>query len=191
MESSSKNPRQAARSGAEALRDAVRQAGRGEAEGTLEEPVTEETAEVVDSELDQVTRQRDEFRGDLQRITADFENFRKRALREREQASANADAKLLGELLVVLDDMERALDHAPEDEAGDGVRLVHSRLLGVLTSHGLSEVATNVPFDPHLHEALMMQPVEGKEHGTILEVVQKGWSIGDRVLRHARVIVAE
>lgn len=134
----------------------------------------------------------DELRDHLQRLAADFDNFRKRAVREREQAASAADARLLGELLVVLDDLERALGHSGEDASvSEGIRMVHGRLTDVLDRHGLTEVDTSGHFDPHLHEAMMMQPAgQGVVEGTIVDVVQKGYMLGDRVLRHARVIVA-
>lgn len=131
----------------------------------------------------------------LQRMAADFDNFRKRAAREREAASAAADAKLLGELLVVLDDFERAMevahgDNASVEDVAAGVRMIDERLRSVLGSAGLSEVATDAGFDPHLHEALLVQPGSGQPEGAIIQVVQRGYQLGDRVIRHARVIVA-
>lgn len=145
-----------------------------------------------------ILRERDQYRADLQRLAADFDNFRKRSQREKEQAASAADARLLGELLAVLDDFERALAHAGEAAAGstqaqlaDGIRMTHARLLGVLGQHGLQELPVGGAFDPHLHEAMMMQaPPPGVEPGTVLQVVQKGYMLGDRVLRHAKVIVA-
>ena len=148
--------------------------------------------------VEDVVRERDQYRADLQRLAADFDNFRKRSQREREQAATAADARLLGELLAVLDDFERALAHAGEAPAGspqsqlaDGIRMTHSRLWGVLAQHGLQEIQVGGMFDPHLHDAMMMQaPPPGVESGTVLQVVQKGYMLGDRVLRHAKVIVA-
>lgn len=150
------------------------------------------------TELDQVLRERDQYRADLQRLAADFDNFRKRAVRERDQAASAADAKLLGELLAVLDDFERALEHAGDAADGsahsqlvEGIRMTHARLLGVLSQHGLSEIPADGAFDPHLHEAMMMQPAPaGVAPNTVLQVVQKGYMLGDRVLRHAKVIVS-
>jgi len=98
------------------------------------------------------------------------------------------------ELLPVLDDLERALQAAEEHEEAkleEGVRLVHRAFAEALRREGLEEIATDGRFDPHVHEALLAQPVEGAEPGSVVDVVQKGYRLGDLVLRPARVIVAE
>jgi molecular chaperone GrpE len=133
------------------------------------------------------------------RLAADFDNYRKRVARESAELSRRANERLLNELLPVLDDLERALEaaaehnHTPEGEAKveEGVRLVHRSLVGLVERHGLKEIETDGLFDPHVHEALLAQPGEGAEAGSILQVLQKGYKLGDRVLRPARVIVAE
>ena len=92
----------------------------------------------------------------------------------------------------MLDDLERALDAAEEHEEAkleDGVRLVHRSLVDALHKEGLAEIATDGAFDPNVHEALLSQPDDEKESGEILDVLQKGYRLGDRVLRPARVIV--
>jgi molecular chaperone GrpE len=78
-----------------------------------------------------------------------------------------------------------------EAKLEDGVRLVHRALSDTLAKHGLEEIETEGAFDPHVHEALLAQPGEGAEPGSVLQVVQKGYRLGDRVLRPARVVVAE
>lgn len=146
--------------------------------------------------VEQLTSERDAMRNDLQRVAADFENFRRRAAREREQASAAAETRLLGELLGVIDDVERALEHAAKDDTSkesvvDGLTTVRTRLTSVVGSHGLERIDSSGTFDPHLHEAMMVQAAPGGEpDDTILQELQSGWKLGDRVLRHARVIVA-
>jgi molecular chaperone GrpE len=97
------------------------------------------------------------------------------------------------ELLPVLDDLGRALEAAEQHEEAaleDGVRLVHKQLMDVLAKEGLTEIDTDGAFDPHVHEALLAQPSDA-EAGTVLEVLQKGYRLGDHVLRPARVTVAE
>ena len=92
----------------------------------------------------------------------------------------------------MLDDLERALAAAEEHEEAkleEGVRLVHRELKAALDREGLAEIETDGVFDPHVHEALLSQPSEAEE-GSVLEVVQKGYRLGDRVLRPARVVVA-
>ena len=98
------------------------------------------------------------------------------------------------ELLPTLDDLERALDAAEvHDDATvvEGVRLVQRALQSALEREGLAEIETDGPFDPHVHEALLAQPGDGAEPGSVLQVVQKGYRLGDKVLRPARVVVAE
>ena len=128
------------------------------------------------------------------RLAADFDNYRKRVAREQAELSQRANERLLHELLPVLDDLERALEAAAEHEEAkleEGVRLVHRSLLELVARHGLSEIDTAGPFDPHVHEALLAQPGDGAEEGSVLQVLQKGYRLGGKVLRPARVIVAE
>jgi molecular chaperone GrpE len=138
-------------------------------------------------------RERDEYLDSLQRLKAEFDNYRKRSAREQESLVARAHERLVKELLPVLDDLERALEAATEHEEAkleEGVRLVHRALSDILTREGLAEIDTDGPFDPHVHEALLAQPAEA-ESGSVVEVLQKGYRLGDRVLRPARVVVAE
>jgi molecular chaperone GrpE len=149
-------------------------------EETIEEPAAEESAPAPDDSY--------------LRLAADFDNYRKRTAREHAELTQRANERLLNELLPVLDDLERALEAAAEHEEAkleEGVRLVHRSLLGLVERHGLTEIATEGAFDPHVHEALLAQPGEGAEEGSVLQVLQKGYRLGDKVIRPARVIVAE
>ena len=164
------------------------------AQPPVEERVSEleERVAGLEQELEAVTAERDERLGDLQRVAADFDNYRKRALRDQESLVARAHERLVKELLPVLDDLERALEAARDSETRsveEGVRLVHRELKAALDREGLAEIETNGVFDPHVHEALLSQPSEAEE-GSVLEVLQKGYKLGDRVLRPARVVVA-
>jgi len=157
-----------------------------------EEAPTNDTE--LEERLAEVERERDEYLNDLKRVAADFENYRKRVARDQEGLVARAHERLVKELLPVLDDLERALEAAAQHEEAkleEGVRLVHRSLLGLIERHGLSEIDTEGAFDPHVHEALLAQPREGAEEGAVLQVLQKGYRLGDKVLRPARVIVAE
>jgi len=161
-------------------------------EETVEAPVEEPAAEV--DPLEQVTKERDEYLDALQRLKAEFDNYRKRTAREQLDLSTRAAQRLVSELLPVLDDLERALSAAEEHEEAkleDGVRLVHRSLVDALQKEGLAEIETDGAFDPNVHEALLAQPSEEKESGQVLDVLQKGYRIGDKVLRPARVIVVE
>jgi len=157
--------------------------------------VTEHPAnapEHIEEKLAQLEAERDEHLNDLKRVAADFENYRKRVARDQESLVARAHERLVKELLPVLDDLERALAAAEEHQEAkleDGVRLVHEELKAALKREGLAEIKTNGRFDPHVHEALLSQPSDAEE-GSVLEVVQKGYRLGDRVVRPARVVVA-
>ena len=147
----------------------------------------------LEEQLAEVERVRDEYLNDLKRVAADFENYRKRVARDQEGLVARAHERLVKELLPVLDDLERALEAAAQHEEAkleEGVRLVHRELVEALAREGLVEVETDGQFDPHVHEALVSQPSE-QEDGSVIEVLQKGYRLGDRVLRPARVVVSQ
>ena len=149
-------------------------------EEVIEEPVEEETPPAPDDAY--------------LRLAADFDNYRKRVAREHAELTTRANERLVNELLPVLDDLERALEAAAEHEEAkleEGVKLVHRSLAALLERHGLTEIDTEGAFDPHVHEALLAQPAEGAEEGSVLQVLQKGYRLGEKVLRPARVIVAE
>ena len=128
----------------------------------------------------------------LLRLAADFENYKKRAARERQEYVQLANERLIAELIPILDDLERALAAAEEHQEAqleEGVRLVHSTLASLLTRHGVKPIETEGKFDPYVHEALLSQPSEAEE-GSVIDVVQKGYKLGERVVRPARVVVA-
>ena len=143
-------------------------------------------------ELAAVTKERDEYLDALQRLKAEFDNYRKRVARDQQELAARAHERLVKELVPVLDDLERALEFAAAHEdvqLEDGVRLVHRALADALAKEGLAEIATDGKFDPHTQEALLSQPSE-EEEGTVIQVLQKGYKLGDRVLRPARVVIS-
>jgi molecular chaperone GrpE len=147
----------------------------------------------LEKRLAEAEAERDEYLAQLQRVAADFENYRKRATRDQESLVARAHERLVKELLPVLDDLERALQAAADHEEAkleEGVRLVERELRDALDREGLVEIETNGRFDPHVHEALVSQASE-QEEGAVLEVLQKGYRLGDRVLRPARVVVSQ
>jgi molecular chaperone GrpE len=150
------------------------------------------TEQTIEERLAALEAERDEYLNDLKRVAAEFENYRKRVLRDQESLVARAHERLVRELLPVLDDLERALAAAEEHEEAkleEGVRLVHRELEAALDREGVAEIETDGHFDPHVHEALLSQPSEAEE-GSVLEVLQKGYKLGDHVLRPARVVVA-
>ena len=156
-----------------------------------DEPTREEHAEVVEESSGAEDRAA-ALEDRLLRLAADFDNYKKRAAREREEYVTHANERLVKELLPILDDLERALMAAAEHEEAAlevGVALVHRSLASLLERQGLKPISTEGKFDPHVHEALLSQPSEADE-GSVIDVVQKGYTLGDRVVRPARVVIA-
>jgi molecular chaperone GrpE len=152
----------------------------------------EEQAEESGDEVAALQAERDELFDRLQRLAAEFDNFRKRNARENAALAERANERLVKELIPILDDLGRALEAAAEHEEAkleEGVRLVHRSLADLLAKEGLAEIETDGKFDPHVHEALLSQPSNAEE-GAVIEVVQKGYKLGDKVIRPARVVVA-
>ena len=160
-----------------------------------EERVEEQVEPAGEAETDplaQMARERDEYLDALQRLKAEFDNYRKRVAREEAALAARASERLMAGLVPVLDDLERALEAASEHQEAkleEGVRLVHRSLADLLAREGLAEVPTDGRFDPHSQEALLAQPSETEE-GMVIQVLQKGYLLGDRVLRPARVVIS-
>ncbi|HZP73865.1 MAG TPA: nucleotide exchange factor GrpE [Gaiellaceae bacterium] len=155
-----------------------------------EEELVEEPAAV--DPLVEAERQRDEYLDALQRLKAEFDNYRKRVARDQHDLVARAAERLVSELVPVLDDLERALEAAASHEEAkleEGVRLVYRALADALAKEGLAEIPTDGAFDPHTQEALLSQPSDAAE-GTVIQVLQKGYMLGDRVLRPARVVIS-
>jgi molecular chaperone GrpE len=159
-------------------------------------PLADPGAVAAEEEVDPVARaerERDDHLDQLRRLAAEFDNYKKRMAREHEELRQRAAERLLSDLLPVFDDLERALtafETADTEAIADGVALVHRALWTLLEREGVAELdPTGELFDPHRHEALLSQPADAPE-GTILEVIQKGFLLGDRVLRPARVVVA-
>jgi molecular chaperone GrpE len=150
------------------------------------EQLQQHAADLRDA-LDKQMVQSREYLDAARRITAEFDNYRKRAAKDREEIIRSANDKLIAELLTVYDDLERALAScASAEELRKGVNQIHLNLGALLKSYGLREIPANDKFDPSLHEALSIG--EGEE-GKVLEVYQKGYCLGPRVLRHSKVKV--
>jgi len=142
--------------------------------------------------LAKLAAERDEYLQLAQRAQADFENYRKRAAKDMAAAGARAKIGLVRDLLPVIDNLERALASADGDSAlAQGVRLVLSDLNGVLAREGVSTLEPEgEQFDPTFHEALSTRSEDGAEAGVVLDVVEKGFRLGDTVIRPARVVVS-
>jgi molecular chaperone GrpE len=166
-------------------------------DGALEHPASEEDVEAAAlrddvDELVDLAAQRDEYLALAQRTQADFENYRKRIARESTASQQRGVAKLARELLPALDNLDRALEAAAQDDPLlEGVRLVHSELSAALGRVGIESFSPlGESFDPLEHEAMAQQPVEGAQSGTVVEVYQPGYRLGQSIIRPARVLVA-
>lgn len=153
-----------------------------------------EVSEEID-ELAAAVSERDEYKDLALRAKADFENYRKRADKKVAEARANGVAGVLRELMPVIDNLDRAVEVAAGGTDGDafaeGVRLVHADLHSVLDRLGLVAIdPAGETFDPALHEAISQAPAGDVAANTIVEVVQKGFMLGETVVRPARVVVA-
>jgi molecular chaperone GrpE len=155
----------------------------------------DDDAEAIEGDLDEMVKtaaERDHYLALAQRTQADFENYRKRVARDAAQAQDRGVAKLAKELLPALDNLDRALEAAAEeDPLLTGVKLVRSEIAAALTRVGIEAFSPlGETFDPNFHEAMVQQPVEGAASGTVAEVYQNGYRMGDTVIRPARVLVA-
>jgi molecular chaperone GrpE len=142
-----------------------------------------------------VEQERDEFRSLLQRTRADFENYQKRTQRDLAQERRYWHGALALDLLPILDNFERAV--AAAQQAGEtgplvqGVSMIQNQFLDLLRRYGITRIeAQGQPFDPNLHQAVMQQPSQHQPPNTVLQVLEQGFMIHDRVLRPARVIVS-
>ena len=139
----------------------------------------------------------DELSEQSLRLQAEFENFRRRSLKEKQESFKFGHQNLVKDLLSAVDNLERALEHGAQNAGPevrgilDGVELVHREFLGALAKHGVKEVeAEGKLFDPADHEAMGQVPNTEVPPNTVLQVLQKGYVIHDRMLRPARVIIS-
>ncbi|HXG12334.1 MAG TPA: nucleotide exchange factor GrpE [Gemmataceae bacterium] len=151
--------------------------------------------EALRSRLQSAEQERDQYLALLQRTRADFENYQKRLHRDLAQERRYASRPLALDLLPILDNLERAVSAAKQNNPGDpllqGVAMVQAQFLDVLRRHGITPIeAQGKPFDPHLHEAVMQQPTADQPPGTVLQVLEQGFQMHDQVLRPARVVVS-
>lgn len=171
-------------------------------EPLVEPEVTQETEEEIEQEisleeqLEAAKAEAEDYKDRWVRVNADFENARKRMAKQRSQSYQNATADLAEKILPVIDDFGRALENVPESIASDswfeGIELVQRKLENILVSFEVKPIkAVGEQFDPNLHEAITAQPSEEHESGTVLKELQKGYMIGERVIRPSLVIVAQ
>jgi molecular chaperone GrpE len=160
-----------------------------EEEIVSETGASEEELVALAAELEAARRERDEYLDALRRLKAEFENSRKRLERERSRILETASERLVVELLPVLDNLDRALE--ADGDIREGVRATRDQLADVLGNEGLLPVASDgQPFDPNVHEAVMGQPSDEHEEGTILQTFQRGYVLNGKPIRAAKVVVA-
>lgn len=155
--------------------------------------LTAEEFAAAKAHIEAITKEKDETVTLLQRIQADFDNFRRRNASIRLDSYEEGKRDTVKELLPALDNLDRALDAIPAENESlrEGIAMVQRQMLDSLKKLGLEEIENNCKFDPTKHEAVMREKVDGMESGEIVVVFQKGYRMGDRVIRHCMVKVAE
>lgn len=141
-------------------------------------------------ELEKLTKEKDEVFNRLQRLQADFENFRKRTSKERVELLNSANSDLVSSLLPVLDNFHRALDGQEQTKFTEGIQMILKQFKEILAKEGLQEInSLNQPFDPNFHDAVMQGEEEGVPTNTVVEVFQTGYTFKEKVIRPAMVKV--
>ena len=164
------------------------------AEKVAQEPEDDAEENVGPNTLPEAQENIAELNERIVRLTADFDNFRKRAQRDKDEARQFANQGLLERLLPILDNFEMALTAVKDADSSvrDGVQMILDQLLSVLKESGVEPVdALGQPFDPNLHEALSQEETTDAEEGTVVQQVQCGYKLNDRLVRPARVVVAK
>ena len=163
----------------------------------LEENEVNETTEESISELDQLTNELNESKDQYLRLYAEFENFKKRTVKEKLALMKNAAQDTISNLLPVLDDFDRAKlsaeDEKTEESFSEGVTLVYNKLHSSLSNMGVTAMeSTGEVFDPELHEAVTEIPVPDESmKGKIVDTVLTGYYLNDKIIRHAKVVVGK
>jgi molecular chaperone GrpE len=164
----------------------------------IDEPAVEadQPAPTAVADPAELQRERDEYKDLLLRKSAEFDNYRKRVERERQAVGDAAAASMIEEILPLVDDLDRALNAEAGSDASDayrrGVELIHRQLGDILRKRGVRAIeALGADFDPHYHQAVAHEHVEGRRDGEVTEEFRRGYMLGDRLLRPAMVKVAK
>lgn len=168
----------------------------GEVENTLAEVAAIEEVEQLKKELEETRSKADEYLDGWQRSRAEFANYKKRMDRDQAQVHQAAAGSIIKRYLEILDDLDRALKNRPQNGDGAGwaagIDLIYRKFQAILEAEGVKVMeAEGKIFDPNMHEAISQSEVPGYESGQIVEVIQKGYMLGERVLRPALVRVAK
>jgi molecular chaperone GrpE len=164
--------------------------------GNGSEPTPVELSDPLE-QIQQLKLELDEYKDLFLRKAADFENFRKRKQMEASSVARNTEEIMIASLLPVLDDFERLFSNAAEEQLERdapflrGAHLIYDKMMNLLQARGLKPMeAVGQPFNPELHEAIMQQSQSGVEPGVVLQESARGWRLGDKVIRHAKVVVS-
>lgn len=150
-----------------------------------------ENIDQLKKELEEQTRQAEERLNQLKYLQADFDNFRRWYSKEKDLITSLANERLISDLLVILDDFDRALPSLEKEKNKEGMQMIHKKLLKILAEYGLEPIeCVGKKFDPNLHEALCIEHC-GKEKDTVLEDLGKGYRLKTRVIRPSKVKIAE
>lgn len=164
-------------------------------ENSSADNVTEDN--ILQNELETLKTQYNELNNSYLRLMAEFDNYRKRTLKEKSELIKNGGENALTHLLPIVDDFDRALKNMQTSESAEavkeGVELIYNKFMKYLSQQDVKEIETvNKPFDPDTEEAIAMVPAPNPEDkGLVLDCVQKGYLLHDKVIRHARVVVGE
>jgi molecular chaperone GrpE len=166
-------------------------------EAEAETPVVSlDEFEALKKQLEETQASAAEYLDGWQRSQAEFSNYKKRLEREQLGTAQLMRGAIISRFLPVMDDLQRALENRPAEELGQswvsGIELIYRKLQAILDAEGVTRIeAEGKMFDPNLHEAISNEPSEGHESGQIIAVVQQGYMLGERVIRHAMVRVAQ
>ena len=175
-----------------------------ETDKAAEENAAEETAEEKQAEeaeklepLEKAQKENEELKTQLLYKVAEFENYRKRTLKERAELILNGGEKVITAILPIIDDMERAIENGAKTDdpevLREGMNLIHQKFMKILESQGVSKIeTTDADFDTDVHEAVAMVPGMGDDKkGKVIDCLQQGYKLNDKVIRHAKVAVGQ
>jgi len=158
-----------------------------------QDPQQQQQDESQPDPLEELRRERDALQDRLLRTAAEFDNYRKRMDRERRDLADHAAGEAIKDLLPIIDNLERALQaSAPDDPLRKGVELIHKQMLEMLRKRGVTPIeALGADFDPNVHEAVTHEESDQHREGEVMEELQRGYKVGERLLRPSMVKVAK
>jgi len=158
----------------------------------IEEPGDEEQVEEEELTKEELQEEVEKLESSLKKVMADFDNYKKRMIKEKKRIRQLANESLMKDLLEVLDDFERALDEEENIDREEGVNIIFNKFLSTLEKHGLKKIdAEGKEFDPMYHECVQSEEKDDVEKDQIIEVFQEGYKLNDEVIRPSRVKVAK